>query len=116
MQDETGYTPVAISHRQTSNIEEAFHITSLSKHYELAMGFFRQYIAPLFIVLIFAVALLAVSARIFLPSDMMAPAPINEPISGLPNHLAVSDLAAHNLAATAAIASPAEAFTVPTIV
>ncbi|MEM6453206.1 MAG: hypothetical protein AAF635_00750 [Cyanobacteria bacterium P01_C01_bin.69] len=39
------------------------------------MGFFRQYIAPLFIVLIFAIALLATSARIFLPSDMMAPAP-----------------------------------------
>jgi hypothetical protein len=48
------------------------------------MGFFRQYIAPLFIVLIFAVALLAVSARIFLPSDMMAPAPIEEPVSALP--------------------------------
>ena len=39
------------------------------------MGFFRQYIAPLFIVLIFAIALLATSARIFLTSDMMAPAP-----------------------------------------
>jgi hypothetical protein len=48
------------------------------------MGFFRQYIAPLFIVLIFAVALLAVSARIFLPSDMMAPAPIEEPVLALP--------------------------------
>ncbi|MGB3295901.1 MAG: hypothetical protein WBB01_23200 [Phormidesmis sp.] len=45
------------------------------------MGFFRQYIAPLFIFFIFAVALLAVSARIFLPSDMMAPAPIAEPVS-----------------------------------
>jgi hypothetical protein len=33
------------------------------------------------IVLIFAVAMLAVSARIFLPSDMMAPAPIEEPVS-----------------------------------
>ncbi len=44
------------------------------------MGFFRQYIAPLFIFLIFAVALLAVSARIFLPSDMMAPAPVAEPV------------------------------------
>ncbi|MEL6937984.1 MAG: hypothetical protein AAFO84_02200 [Cyanobacteria bacterium J06598_1] len=51
------------------------------------MGFFRQYIAPLFIVLIFAIALLATSARIFLPSDMMAPAPIEEPISQLPSHL-----------------------------
>ena len=38
------------------------------------MSFFRSYIAPLLIVLIFAVAMLAVSARIFLPSDMMAPA------------------------------------------
>lgn len=50
------------------------------------MGFFRQYIAPLFIFLIFAVALLAVSVRIFLPSDMMAPAPIEEPVSALHVH------------------------------
>lgn len=42
------------------------------------MSFFRQYIAPLFIVLIFAIALLATSARIFLPSDMMAPAPTTQ--------------------------------------
>ncbi|MEL6159662.1 MAG: hypothetical protein AAFQ40_09265 [Cyanobacteria bacterium J06623_5] len=48
------------------------------------MGFLRQYIAPLFIVLIFGLALLATSARIFLPSDMMAPAPIEEPVSALP--------------------------------
>ena len=47
------------------------------------MSFFRSYIAPLLIVLIFAVAMLAVSARIFLPSDMMAPAPIEEPISAI---------------------------------
>lgn len=40
------------------------------------MSFFRQYIAPLFVVLIFLVALLAVSARIFLPGDMEAAAPI----------------------------------------
>ena len=40
------------------------------------MSFFRAYVAPLFIVLIFAIAMLAVSARIFLPSDMMAPAPV----------------------------------------
>ena len=45
------------------------------------MSFFRSYIAPLLIVLIFAVAMLAVSARMFLPSDMMAPAPIEEPLS-----------------------------------
>ncbi|WOD41954.1 hypothetical protein [Nodosilinea sp. E11] len=47
------------------------------------MSFFRSYIAPLIIVLIFAVAMLAVSARIFLPDDMMAPAPIEEPVSAL---------------------------------
>lgn len=41
-----------------------------------AMAFFRQYIAPLFIFLIFLVALLAVTARAFLPSDMAQPAPI----------------------------------------
>lgn len=40
------------------------------------MSIFRQYIAPLIAVLIFTVALVAVSARIFLPSDMAAPAPI----------------------------------------
>ena len=43
------------------------------------MSFFRQYIAPFFIVLIFLVAMIAVSARIFLPSDLAAPAPIEEP-------------------------------------
>lgn len=42
------------------------------------MGFFRSYIAPFFIVLIFAIAMLAVSARIFLPSDLAAPAPIDD--------------------------------------
>ena len=42
------------------------------------MSFLRQYIAPLMIVLVFLVALLAVSARIFLPSDMAAPAPIED--------------------------------------
>jgi hypothetical protein len=41
------------------------------------MNFFRQYIAPLFVVMIFLLALLAVSARIFLPSDMAAPAPVS---------------------------------------
>lgn len=43
------------------------------------MAFFRQYIAPLFVFLIFLVALVAVSARIFLPSDLAAPAPIEQP-------------------------------------
>lgn len=41
------------------------------------MAFFRQFIAPLLIVLVFLVALAAVSARIWLPSDMAAPAPID---------------------------------------
>ncbi len=40
------------------------------------MAIFRQYIAPLLVVLIFLMALLAVSVRIFLPEDMAAPAPI----------------------------------------
>lgn len=42
------------------------------------MAIFRQYIAPLIVVLVFFVALIAVSARIFLPTDMAAPAPIQE--------------------------------------
>jgi hypothetical protein len=42
------------------------------------MAVFRQYIAPFLIVLVFLVALLAVSARIFLPSDLAAPAPIED--------------------------------------
>jgi len=42
------------------------------------MTIFRQYIAPFLALLIFFVALLAVSARIFLPADMAAPAPIEE--------------------------------------
>ena len=40
------------------------------------MAFFRQYIAPLLVVMIFLLALVAVSARIFLPGDMQAPAPM----------------------------------------
>lgn len=39
------------------------------------MNIFRQYIAPLLVVTIFLFALFVVSARIFLPSDMAAPAP-----------------------------------------
>lgn len=42
------------------------------------MAIFRQYIAPLLVVLIFLFALVAVSARIFLPEDMAAPAPVEE--------------------------------------
>lgn len=64
------------------------------------MAIFRQYIAPLLIVLVFLVALVAVGARIFLPSDMAAPAPIEEvdqkaavpipasaPVAGIPPSL-----------------------------
>jgi hypothetical protein len=42
------------------------------------MNFWRQYISPLIILLIFLVALVAVSARIFLPSDLSLPAPVGE--------------------------------------
>ncbi|MBD2300122.1 hypothetical protein H6G80_16095 [Nostoc sp. FACHB-87] len=42
------------------------------------MSIIRQYIAPLLVLLVFLVALVAVSARIFLPADMAAPAPIEE--------------------------------------
>ncbi|HEY9630443.1 MAG: hypothetical protein HY785_27375 [Oscillatoriophycideae cyanobacterium NC_groundwater_1537_Pr4_S-0.65um_50_18] len=42
------------------------------------MAIFRQYIAPLIVVFIFLLSLVAVSARIFLPQDMAAPAPIEE--------------------------------------
>ncbi|MBC6421248.1 MAG: hypothetical protein GDA38_06580 [Hormoscilla sp. SP12CHS1] len=42
------------------------------------MAFLRQVLAPFLILLVFLVALLAVSARIFLPNDMAAPAPIED--------------------------------------
>jgi len=42
------------------------------------MAFFRQYIAPFLVVLVFLIALVAVSARIFLPTDMAAPAPTED--------------------------------------
>lgn len=38
------------------------------------MSFFRSVLLPAAIVLLFALALLAVSARIWLPGDMAAPA------------------------------------------
>ncbi len=47
------------------------------------MAFFRQYIAPLFIFAIFFLALAAVSARIFMPSDMAMPAVMDEPVSAV---------------------------------
>ncbi|MEO1402234.1 MAG: hypothetical protein AAFV72_13465 [Cyanobacteria bacterium J06635_1] len=48
------------------------------------MAFLRSYVAPLLILLVFLVAMVAVSARIFLPSDMMAPAPIEDMHTTLP--------------------------------
>jgi hypothetical protein len=38
------------------------------------MAFFRQYVAPLIILLVFLFALVAVTARSFLPGDMLEPA------------------------------------------
>lgn len=40
------------------------------------MSIIRSYVIPFLILIVFLVAMLAVSARIWLPSDMMAPAPI----------------------------------------
>jgi hypothetical protein len=41
------------------------------------VSFFRSRVLPATIVLLFAVALFAVSARIWLPGDMGAPAPLS---------------------------------------
>jgi hypothetical protein len=43
---------------------------------ESIVTFFRQNIAPLMIVMVFLFALVAMSARIFLPTDMSGPAPL----------------------------------------
>ena len=40
------------------------------------MNFFRQYVTPFLIIAMFLVALVAVSSRAFLPSDLAAPAPV----------------------------------------
>ncbi|MDY6939798.1 MAG: hypothetical protein SWY16_19365 [Cyanobacteriota bacterium] len=42
------------------------------------MAFFRQFVAPALIVLVFLLALVATSARIFLPEGLSAPAPVEE--------------------------------------
>ena len=55
-------------------------IISTQESFFAVMTIIRQYIAPLIAILVFFVALVAVSARIFLPADMAAPAPIEEPI------------------------------------
>jgi len=44
---------------------------------DLTMQFFRSTLLPAAIVLLFGLALFAVSARIWLPGDMAAPAPIS---------------------------------------
>ena len=70
------------------------------------MSFLRQYVAPLFIVLIFLLAMVAVSARIFLPSDLAAPAPIEEPSAVQPHAFndALAQVDVHHLAARLTIA------------
>jgi hypothetical protein len=72
-----------VIHRQTFTQIDSVVLTVI-----LNMTFFRQYIAPLIVVLMFLFALLVVSARIFLPEDMIAPAPI----STIPNSLELSQL------------------------
>ena len=42
----------------------------------LPLSFFRSTVLPALIVLLFPLALFAVSARIWLPGDMLAPAPV----------------------------------------
>jgi len=42
-----------------------------------ALGFIRTKILPFAIVVLFGIAFFAVSARIWLPGDMMSPAPMN---------------------------------------
>lgn len=42
------------------------------------MAILRQYVFPFLIVVMFLVALVAVSARIFLPTDLAAPAPTQQ--------------------------------------
>lgn len=49
------------------------------------MQIFRSYIAPFLIILVFFIAMIAVSARIFLPNDMMAPAPIEDVEQRIPS-------------------------------
>nr|WP_233258229.1 hypothetical protein [[Phormidium] sp. ETS-05] len=52
------------------------------------MAIFREFIAPLLILLVFLVALVAVTARIWLPQEMMGPAPVEESVF-VPSHLSL---------------------------
>jgi hypothetical protein len=56
------------------------------------MTFIRQNIGPLLIVLIFLLALVAVSARIFLPTDMSGPAPLTGLISNFAGLIGTSQI------------------------
>lgn len=69
-------------------METAHCFSILKKRYKecicnkgAVMVFFRQYILPFLIVIVFLVALFVVSARNFLPGDMVAPAPVGLVIS-----------------------------------
>jgi hypothetical protein len=53
-------------------------LTNLQLALATNMVIFRQYVAPFLVLLVFFIALVAVSARIFLPTDMAAPAPIEQ--------------------------------------
>ncbi|MEO0351769.1 MAG: hypothetical protein AAF282_17155 [Cyanobacteria bacterium P01_A01_bin.15] len=55
------------------------------------MSIFRSYVMPFVILIVFLVAMLAVSARIWLPSDMMAPAPIEGDELALLSKTLISD-------------------------
>ncbi len=45
-------------------------------NWSVPVSFFRSTLLPALIVLLFTLALVAVSARIWLPGDMLAPAPM----------------------------------------
>ena len=57
----------------------------------LAMAFFRQVVVPFLILLVFGVALLAVSIRSFLPGDMAAPAPVETEMTSQVEQKATAD-------------------------
>jgi hypothetical protein len=78
--------------RTTHKLEKSVDWINREFYKSSKMAFFRQYIAPLLVVIVFAIALVAVSARIFLPSDLAAPAPIEEMESA--NSAAASSLPA----------------------
>lgn len=49
------------------------------------MSIVRAYVIPFLIVLVFGIALLAVSSRIFIPDDMASPAPVEESVEATNN-------------------------------